>query len=119
MTNDECVALLPYFKIQTGKLDAFKGLCAQFLEKTKTEPGCLYYAFTFDGDMAHCREGYVDAQALLDHLQNVGALLGESLQISELYRLEAHGPERELEKLRHALAPFQPQYFKLDSGFRR
>ena len=119
MTQDQCVALYPYFKIHAGKLEEFKALCKRFVEKTKTEPACLYYAFTFDGDLAHCREGYANAEALLKHLENVGALLDELLKLAEVQRLELHGPAGELERLRASLAPFNPQYFLLDGGFRQ
>ena len=68
-----------------------------------TEPGCLYYGFSFDGDHAHCREGYSDA---------LGA-------IADVVRFELHGPEAELAKLRGPFADLKPQYFSLEYGFRR
>jgi len=77
------------------------------------------HGFSFDGDQAHCREGYEDAEGLLAHLDNVGALLGEALKISDLTRLEVHGPEEELVKLRGPLSELNPQYFVLECGFRR
>ncbi len=89
------------------------------LKRRKREPACLYYAFTFDGDQAHCREGYVNAEGLLKHLENVGALLDEMLKLAEVQRLELHGPAGELEKLRGPLASLNPQYFVLDGGFRQ
>lgn len=119
MTQDKCVALYPYFKIHAGKLGDFKALCKRFVEQTKPEPGCLYYAFTFDGDQAHCREGYVDAEALLNHTQNVGALLEEAIKLADVQRLELHGPAEELDKLRAPLARLKPQYFVLEDGFRQ
>lgn len=117
-TEDKCVTIVPYFKVAEGKLAAFKGLCEQFVEKTQTEPKALYYGFSFDGDQAHCREGYTDAEGLLTHLENVGALLQEALQIAEIIRLEIHGPETELAKLREPLAKLNPQFFTLEYGFR-
>ena len=101
---------------QTG---AFKEMCEQFVEKTDQEPKCLYYGFSFFEDQVHCREGYQDAEGLLAHLENVGPLLQEALKISELTRLEIHGPEEELAKLREPLAELQPQFFTLEYGFRR
>lgn len=80
---------------------------------------CLYYGMSFDGDLAFCREGYENAQGLLGHLENVGELIGKALEISELARLEVHGTEDELNKLREPLASFNPQYFVLEYGFRR
>lgn len=118
-TQDKCCSIVPYFKVHEGKLDAFKTLCEQFVDKTVMEPKCLYYGFSFDGEQAHCREGYKDAQGVLAHLENVGALLEEALKIADLTRLEIHGPRDELEKLKEPLADLNPQYFTLEYGFRR
>lgn len=118
-TQDQCCTIVPYFQVKSGKLDAFKGLCERFVEKTKQEPKCLYYGFSFDGDQAHCREGYEDAEGLLAHLENVGPLLEEALKIADIARLEIHGPEEELARLREPLAGLKPQFFTLEYGFRR
>ncbi len=117
--KDTCCTLVPYFKIHEGQLGAFKQGCEAFVEKTKTEPGCMFYAFSFDGDEAHCREGYADADAVLQHLDNVGALLQEALKISDITRLEVHAPESEVAKLRDPLSGLNPQFFTLATGFRR
>lgn len=106
-------------KVHSGKIEALKSLCEQFIEKSKNEPGCLYYGFSFDGDQVHCREGYQDAEGVLAHLGNVSALLTELLKIADLTRLEIHGPAEELAKLRGPLADFKPQFFTLEYGFRR
>ena len=118
-TRDKCCTLVPYFKVHDGKLADFKAMCEQFVEMTDREPKCLYYGFSFDGDQAHCREGYVDAAGLLAHLDNVGALLQEALKIADITRLEVHGPEEELAHLREPLADLGPQFFALEYGFRR
>lgn len=118
-TQDKCCTIAPYFKVKDGKMDDFQVLCDQFVEKTNEEAKCLYYGFSFDGDMAHCREGYEDAEGLLAHLDNVGALLQEALKIADISRLEVHGPEEELAKLRGPLSDLNPQFFELKYGFRR
>lgn len=118
-TQDTCCTIVPYFEVAEDQLAAFKALCEQFVEKTRTESGCLYYGFSFDGNEAHCREGYENADALLAHLQNIGDLLEQALQISELTGLEVHGPEAELAKLKEPLADMPVHYFTLEYGFRR
>ena len=118
-TQDKCCTIVPYFEVQSDKLEDFKKLCERFVEKTKGETKCLYYGFSFDGNQAHCREGYEDAEGLLAHLENVGSLLQESLTMSAITKLEVHGPEEELAKLREPLADLNPQFFKLEYGFRR
>ena len=117
--TDTCCTLVPYFEVQAGKLAEFKALGPKFLERTRTEPGCVHYAFSFNGDIAHCREGYVDAEAILAHLDNVGELLGQALQLAKLVRLEIHAPAAEIEKLRAPLASMNPQFFTLEPGIRR
>lgn len=118
-TTDTCCTLVPYFEVQDGQLAAFKALGPKFVEKTRTEAGCLHYAFSFSGNVAHCREGYVDAHAVLAHLENVGALLGEALKIAKITRLEVHGPAAEIEKLKGPMASLGPQFFVLEPGIRR
>lgn len=116
---DTCCTLVPYFKVAEGQMAAFKALGPQFEERTRTEAGCLHYAFSFSGDTAHCREGYVDAAAVLAHLENVGALLGQALKISSIERLEVHAPAAEIEKLRGPMAALSPQFFTVEGGLRR
>jgi quinol monooxygenase YgiN len=118
------ITLHPYFKVHPGKLEEFKAGFAAFVEKTKAEAKNLFYGFTIlrhaerdsglaeaEGDMVFCREGYADAEGLLAHLDNVGALLAEALKIGDLVRLEVHGPAAELEKLRAPLAHLKPEWF--------
>ncbi|MEO7166934.1 MAG: hypothetical protein ABI787_00920 [Spartobacteria bacterium] len=119
MTTDQCCTIVPYFKVQPDKLDAFKAIAERCVAQTEAEPKCLYYGFSFNGTEAHCREGYADAEAALAHLERIGPLLEGALQISELTRLEIHGPEEELAKLRKPLAKLKPQFFTLEFGFRR
>jgi quinol monooxygenase YgiN len=118
-SQDTCCTIAPYFTVSSGKLPEFKKLCEQFVAKTRQEAKCLYYGFSFCGDEVHCREGYQDAGGLLEHLENVGPLLEEALKISKITRLEVHGPEGELAKLREPLAKLNPQFFTLAYGFRR
>ena len=116
---DTCCTLVPYFEVPEGKIAVFKELSPKFMERTRTEEGCIHYAFSFSDNIVHCREGYVDASAVLAHLQNVGELLDEVLKIAKIIRLEVHAPASEIEKLREQLASLNPQFFVLDEGIRR
>lgn len=118
-TRDTCCTLVPYFEVQDGQLDAFKALALRMVDKTRMEQGCMHYAFSFSGNIAHCREGYVDAAALLAHRENVAELLGQALKISKIVRFEVHAPEAELAKLRGPMASRSPQFFALEEGIRR
>jgi hypothetical protein len=118
-TQDTCCSIAAYYKIPSVNLPAFKKLGEAFVEKTRSEAKCLYYGFTFNGDQAHCREGYEDGDGLLTHLEHVSDLIQDSLKLGEITRLEIHGPETELAKMRGPLADFKPDYFTLECGFRR
>ena len=36
-TQDKCCTIVPYFRVHSGKLDTFKAMCEQFVEKTETD----------------------------------------------------------------------------------
>ena len=116
---DTCCTLVPYFEVQDGQLDAFKALARKLVAKTRAEPGCMHYAFSFSGNVAHCREGYEDAAALLAHRDNVSELLGQALKIAKIVRFELHGPEAEIDKRRGPIASREPQFFVVEEGIRR
>ncbi len=118
-TTDKCCTIVPYFHVPVDKAEAFRALCEQFVAKARNEEKCLYYGFSFAGETAHCREGYTDAEGALAHLANVADLLDQAFKIVTLERLEIHGPEAELAKLRGPLAGLNPQFFTLEYGFRR
>ena len=117
-TEDKCCSIAPHFKVPEENLAAFRELCERFVAASRKEPGCLYYGFSFNGNEAYCREGYADAEALLAHVENIGALLAEAMEISEVLSLEIHGPEEELAKLRGPLADHNAKFFTLECGFR-
>ena len=91
----------------------------RFVEKTASEKENLFYGFSINGDEVFCREGYESAAGVLAHLDNVGALLAEILELADLTRIEAHGPAEELEKLKAPLAHLNPAWFTLESSLSR
>ncbi len=120
-TTDTSVSPAPYFTVKAGKLGEFKDLCDQMVRKTSEEPGAMYIGFCFDGDHAFSREAYQDADAWVAHLGNIGAIFGEMLKVADLARLEVHGPESELVKVRKVLGEMgiPAQCFALEYGYRR
>ena len=105
------VSLHPYFKVHPGKLGAVKAGFPRFVEKTASEKKNLFYEFSVNGDEIFCREAYTDADGVLAHLDNVGALLAEMFTMADLTRLELHGPAEELEKFTGPLAHLKPVWF--------
>jgi quinol monooxygenase YgiN len=113
------VSLHPYFKVKPGKLAEAKAALAQFVEKTSSETGNLYYDFTINGDVIFCREAYAGAEGLLIHVENVGAVLAEFLKLAEVVRVEVHGSAQELAKLKAPLAGLKPEWFESQCGVSR
>ena len=113
------VSLHPYFKVHPGKLEAVKAGFPRFVEKTATEKENLFYGFTSNGEEMFCREAYQNAEGLLAHIENIGALLAEMLKMADLTRLEVHGPASELEKLKKPLAHLNPQFFALEEELKK
>lgn len=110
------VSLHPYFKVHPGKLEAVKAGFPRFVEKTASEEKNLFYEFSVNGDEIFCREGYTDADGILAHLDNIGALLAETLTMADLTRLEVHGPAAELDKLKGSLAHLKPAWFAIEAS---
>jgi quinol monooxygenase YgiN len=117
--SNPAVSIHPYFKVHEGAMGAFKELLPHFIERTATEEGCLQYEFTIDRDTVFCREAYKDAAAALHHVQNVGTLLDKAFEISDLERLEVHGPMAELEKLEEPFRDMNPLWFHYEAGVER
>ncbi len=113
------VSIHPYFQVRAGNLEAAKALLPRFIERTSTEPLCLQYDFTINDHQVFCRESYAGAEGALAHLANVQEILAEMLALSELVRLEIHGPAAELDPLRGPLAALNPAWFTYECGLPR
>lgn len=97
-------------------MDDFKKVMEDFVERTRKETTCLYYDFSIFNDQVFCREAYIGAAGVLKHLENVGSCIEAVLEFSELYRLEIHGPEHELELLKEPLADLNPEFYVRKTG---
>ena len=113
------VTIHPYFKIHPGKEALADAVMQKFVATTTGEPDCLFYEFTVLGEEVFCREGYVGAAGVLHHLENVGAVLAEMLTVSELTRLEFHGPAGEIDQLRGPLGHLNAAFFVVKCGVLR
>lgn len=111
------VSIHPYFRVHSGKMEDFKALIREFVERTAAEAACLNYEFTVDGDLVFCREAYIGGAGAAAHLENVGDLVARALEISTLERFEMHGPAADLEPLRGPLAALSPRWFIQEAGF--
>jgi hypothetical protein len=100
-------------------MENIMALLPRFVERTASEEKVLQYEFTIDGSEVFCREAYQDADGVLTHLTNVKDLLTEMLKYADLFRLELHGPELEIDKLRGPLADLDPAFFVRAAGLER
>ncbi len=110
------VSIHPTFRAHAGRVEEIHQLLEKFVAATQSEPLCLFYEFSLNNDIIFCREGYLGAVGVLAHLENVGELLGEMLKMTDLVRLEFHGPAAELDQLRGPLAHLNADYFVLKCG---
>lgn len=118
--DDKVITLVPKFQIKEGMREQYVELLPKFVElvKANEEGTCVHYGFvgpTEDGEVI-CREGYVSAEGLLKHLDNVGDVLNEALQYADIVDLTVQGPAEELEKLKEPLAAFNPTHYPLAPG---
>mmetsp|Transcript_22528 Transcript_22528/g.25652 ORF Transcript_22528/g.25652 Transcript_22528/m.25652 type:complete len:168 (+) Transcript_22528:47-550(+) len=118
--DDAIVTLVPKFKIKDGMRDQYMQALPKFVDlvKANEEETCVFYGFvgpTEDGYVI-CREGYVSAEGLLKHLDNVGDVLNEALQSADIVDLMVQGPANELEKLKEPPKDFSPTYYPLVPG---
>jgi len=112
----EQIKLNALFKINEGKLEAFKALIPELISAVKEkEPGAITYDWYLNEERMECKvlETYANSDAVLAHVANVGELLMKSLEISTP-SLEVYGdPSVELSK---ALEGFAPKVYPYYSG---
>jgi len=113
---ENVVSIHPYFRVNPGKMTEAKDLLRQMVARTLTESANLFYDFTINGDVVFCREAYVGAEGLLTHVENVGPVLAEFLKIADVLRVEIHGSNADLEKLKGPLAGLKPEWFVFECG---
>jgi len=116
-TNNRFMTIQPTFTIKDWAAAA--PIMAEFVEATKTEAGCIYYGWSKTEDKLFCREAYVDAAAVLAHLDNVGALVGKLLEsAATLDGIELHGAYEEVDKCKEKMDAFGTTYWKHETSLR-
>lgn len=74
-------------KIHDGQLDAFKARAEACVESVRAkDTGTLQYDWFFNADHTECvvREKYKDSNAVLEHIGNLGDLLGALMEVCDL-----------------------------------
>jgi len=119
LQKDEHVSIHPVFTVPEGKMEEFKAMFEKFHEKTKQgTKETIFYGFAICGNKVLCREHYVSADGVLQHLADVNELVGAAMGICGEGALEMKvvGPSAANEKLRSALGPMGASFWDLQDG---
>lgn len=104
LVTDSTLCVLVYWDIRDYA--RFLGGVKDFQRLTRQEEKVKYYGFCMCGTKAICREGYDCADGFLEHLANVDGPLKTAMEVADVIRVEVHGPEAEVERLREPLKSF-------------
>ena len=106
-------------QVRPGRMDAFRALTAEMVERTKSEEGTLVYErFIGDDGSVHIFERYVDAAAAVTHMRAFvsayGARLASLIDRKRFIVLGTPTPE-----LKQILDGFGAAYFAPLASFSR
>lgn len=102
-------------RIHDGKLDQFRTHAKACMESTRAkDERTLQYDWFINEDGTECvvRERYVDSDALLEHLGNLGDRLGELLSVSDMSAEVCGTPSQELLKATEGIPKTVYSYFQ-------
>lgn len=118
-TFDNAITIHPYFKIKEGQMEACKSFLTQFCEKVASEGGASTTT-SLSRRMCCSAERPIETPPRCSRIWKTAVrLLGEFGKITEVMRVEVHGPAAELEKLKAGLAGLNPEYFVCECGIGR
>jgi quinol monooxygenase YgiN len=103
-------------KIKLGKMEDFKKLANSCVEVVKQkDKGTIQYDWFYNDQKSECIviERYVNSKAGLDHIANVGELLGRLVELSTI-SLEIYGSPSD--DLKNALDGWDVTYFDFGIG---
>lgn len=103
-------------RIHEGKLAEFKNIGKQCRDiVAEKDSGTLKYDWYFNADETECvvRESYTNSDAMMEHMGNLGDVLGSLLALADI-ELEFHGDLSQ--QLKDAVAPFGPKIYSLGFG---
>ncbi len=106
--------------IKEGKLEDFKSIINSMVETTYVnEPNSLVYEYHIneDGTECHLLETFIDSDAFMVHLANVGHMFDTLFESATMTRAKIYGsPSAELKQ---ALDPLGVDYFSHLNGIQR
>ncbi len=102
--------------IKPGKTNEFKKLAHDCVEVVRQkDKGTTQYDWFYNESKSECivRESYIDSEAALEHMANVGHLLGGIVELSTI-SFDLYGSPSE--NLRNALEAFDVTYYDFGVG---
>ncbi len=105
--------------VNNGQLDALKTVSKKFCELTAQEEGVVAYEWSLSSDtgVLHVHERYVDSDAALAHLGNVGPHLDELFALVAPREIICYGNASDA--FRDAVRDFPMTYMDMFNGFNR
>ena len=109
--SENMCTMMPQFIIKDWK--SAKPLMQEIIEAANDEPGCTYFGWEKSNNRLIARETFFDGDSMKAHVEKVRPLLDKLVAgPAELEKLEIHGPEIEVEKIKPVTESFTPQYFQ-------
>lgn len=112
----EKIQITAKLKIQSGKTEEFKKLAKACITIVKEkDTGTLQYDWFYSSDESECNvlETYVNSNAFLEHINNIGDNLGKLLSISD-FSVKIYG--RASNELKSALNGMDIKYYTFGGG---
>ena len=102
--------------IVPDKLDEFKNVVAQLVERAKGEADTLEYGFFLSADQTVCivREAYTNSEAVLAHSANMSELLPRLFELGGTFEAEVFGSPSPA--LLEVMAAFNPTIYSCLQG---
>jgi len=119
LQKDQHVSVHPTFTVPEGKMEQFKAMFEKFYTNTKQgTKETIFYGFGICGNKVYCREHFVSAEGVLQHLAEVQELLGQAMGIlgEGCLELKVVGSSASNEKLKPALEPMGATFYELQDG---
>ena len=117
--NENALCFNFHCTVNPGKEAEFRALARQALSRTQTEETCLDYTWCWkDNNTAIIRDSYANADAFLQHKQNLGELFGQIVALAKLSPVEVSGTAEDWAKIRSIVEPMGAVFYEREYGFR-
>ncbi|GAB5365605.1 hypothetical protein AAMO2058_001072500, partial [Amorphochlora amoebiformis] len=105
--------IVPFFQPKEGKAisDIEKGFSEFYRQVEDGTEATLYYGFGSDSKNVVCKECYMNAEGILEHLKEVDSQLKSTLGVANLKSISFMGPEKDMKGVMDATKGLGPMYY--------